>query len=48
VREVHLIQWERPRLVVGQRGNGYGRASALGRPRGYAYAEGFDEIRLPA
>lgn len=72
VREVRLIQWEQPRLVVditdtielklaairchasqiedmpAMEARVRARAAALGRLHGYAYAEGFDELRLPA
>jgi LmbE family N-acetylglucosaminyl deacetylase len=70
VRELYLIQWERPQLVVditetmGQKLQAVAchasqvsdfqavearvraRAAALGKPNGYAYAEGFDHVAL--
>jgi LmbE family N-acetylglucosaminyl deacetylase len=71
VREVYLIQWEQPRLVVditdtmelklkaiaahaSQVGDFKAvearvreRSAALGKGKGYAYAEGFDQVVLP-
>jgi LmbE family N-acetylglucosaminyl deacetylase len=71
VREVYLIQWEQPSLVVDITGTMdvkqkaiachasqlgdfsvaearmRARAAALGKPKGYTYAEGFDHIALP-
>ena len=70
MREVYLIQWEQPQLVVditdtmGQKLQAVAchasqvsdfhlvearvraRASALGKTKGYAYAEGFDHVVL--
>jgi LmbE family N-acetylglucosaminyl deacetylase len=72
VREVHLIQWEHPQLVVditddmdlkleairchaSQVGDFKAvevrmrnRAAILGKEKGYSYAEGFDQIVVPA
>jgi len=71
VREVYLIQWEQPGLVVDITGTMdvklkaiachasqlgdfsvvearmRARAAALGKPKGYTYAEGFDHVVLP-
>jgi LmbE family N-acetylglucosaminyl deacetylase len=71
VREVYMVQWEHPRLVVditdtmnlkleavARHASQVGdfpavearvrrRAAALGEARGYAYAEGFDQIVVP-
>jgi LmbE family N-acetylglucosaminyl deacetylase len=71
VREVYLIQWEQPSLVVditdtmdiklkairchaSQLGDFSGvearmraRAAAIGKAKGYTYAEGFDHVILP-
>jgi LmbE family N-acetylglucosaminyl deacetylase len=71
VREVYLIQWEQPRLVVditdtmelklkaiAAHASQVGdfkvvearvreRSAALGKGKGYAYAEGFDQVVLP-
>jgi LmbE family N-acetylglucosaminyl deacetylase len=72
VREVHLIQWEHPQLVVDITDNMdlkleairchasqvgdfkavearmRNRAAILGKEKGYSYAEGFDQIVVPA
>src|SRR5712691_13516817 len=71
VREVYLIQWEQPRLVLDITGTMdvklkaischasqlgdfsvvearmRARAAALGKAKGYPYAEGFDHVVLP-
>ncbi|HMH52064.1 MAG TPA: PIG-L deacetylase family protein [Candidatus Acidoferrum sp.] len=71
VREVYMIQWEQPRLVIditdtldakieairchtSQVGDLKAfeermrkRAAALGKEKGYAYAEGFDHVTVP-